>query len=472
MVDPFIYLGYFLLYTIVILYLGKYGFDRSETVKEYYLANQSLGLFVSIATFSATWLSAASMLGLPGLIYQYGYSAILYSVVCWFLGAVLLVVMARKLRAYDVVTIPEFFYKRYHSRSLQIGTGIILVITYVLYIAIQIRGFGIVVSYMLDIPFSVAALLVFLFLIYTTYGGLYSVARTDVFNFFLIILGTCMAAFLILQETGGWANVHIDIVRLTEGSENDWFHPFYYGNASLFVFISSFLSLGLGLAANPQYAIRLLSTTSTKHAIRMVSVSVLLLGFLYLALIIIGIGSISLLSAEGQLPADEVFPYIIHDIITSPLKGVILMSIVAACISTANSQLLLLSSSFVYDVYQRFSKKRERSEAEIIGMNKWMITLLALLSLLISQQPFESLLYFSGQVWGVIAVSFFFPLYGGLFMKKASKRGSWGSIVVGLLTYVTWGVFTPAEWQTVIQPVVPALLFAAIAFWLLRDHHE
>lgn len=474
MFDPLLYLGYFLLYTVVILWLGKHGFDRSDTLRDYYIANGSLGLFSSVATFGATWFSAASMLGLPGLIYQYGYSAILYSVVCWFLGSLLLILLAKRLRSYQVITVPEFFNKRYQSPNLQIISGLVLVFSYILYIVIQIRGFGIVVSYLLDIPYSISVFLVFLFLLYTTYGGLYSVARTDVLNFFLILIGSFLAAFLVLQETGGWYEIHRGIVERANQSpsgENPWFDPFYYGKSSFFIFISALFSLGLGLAANPQYATRLLSADSTKTAIRMVGVSTLLLSMVYMAIIVIGLGGIVLVPDLHGMYPDEIFPYVINEIISSPWKGIILISIVAASISTANSQLLLLSSSLIYDVYERFTHQKQ-SESKRLLLNKWSITLLGTISLLLSfSEPF-GLLLFSGQVWGLIAVTFFFPLFGGLFLKGASKKGAYASIITGISIYLLWMALIPTRWEQLIQPTVPSLLLAGLIFYLLRDTHE
>lgn len=108
----------------MILYLGKEGINRSETVSDYYVANRSLGLFLSVCTFSATWFSAASMLGIPALIYENGYSIIFTTVICWFLGSIFLILMAKRLRSYQILTIPEFFHKRYNSKSLQVMTSI------------------------------------------------------------------------------------------------------------------------------------------------------------------------------------------------------------------------------------------------------------------------------------------------------------------------------------------------------------
>lgn len=472
MYDPLLYLLFFLLYTIMLLWLGRHGFNRAETIRDYYIANGSLGLFTSVSTFGATWFSAASMLGLPSLIYQFGYSVILYSVICWFLGSILIIFLAVKLRDYQVVTVPEFFYKRYQSSSLQVLTGLILVLSYILYIVIQIRGFGIVISYLLDIPYTLAVFLVYLFLIYTTYGGLFSVARTDILNFFLITFGSCVAAYLVLQQAGGWVQVHHDIAqRSTDvmSQDNKWFDPFYYGKSSILVFISSLFSLGLGLACNPQYATRLLSAKSTKIAIRMVGLATLFLSVVYIAMIIIGLSSITLVPDNVGIGFDEIFPFMINEIISSPWKGMILISIVAACISTANSQLLLVASSLIYDVYERVTPKQQKEYLRL-RLNKWSITILATISLTLSFNELDGLLFFSGQIWGLIAVTFFFPLFGGLYIKRASKRGAFASIITGIIVYVTWMMF-PLVDSTLISPTVPAILLAGLIFYLMRHKH-
>lgn len=470
--EPFYYLGFFFIYIIVILYLGKEGINRSETVSDYYVANRSLGLFLSVCTFSATWFSAASMLGMPALIYENGYSIIFTTVVCWFLGSVFLILMAKRLRSYQILTIPEFFHKRYNSKGLQVMTSIILIISYMLYIGIQIRGFGIVVSYMLDIPYSVAVVFVFMFLLYTTYGGLISVARTDVFNFLIIISGITMAAYYVLEKTGGFISIHESIIATHSTEEvEQWFGLFPDGIGTIIIFISAFFSLGLGLAANPQYAVRILSASSTKVAIRMVGLSTLILGFAYVAIIIIGFGSIAIFEGRIFVDGDELLPYLIHEVFDSPLKGWILMSIVAACVSTANSQLLILCSSFVYDFYEQLIKKN-LGEKKRLSINKWSVVIFAFGSLIISLQPLRDLVAFSGQIWGIIAVTFFFPLFGGLFFKNVTRNGAFYSIVIGIVCYTSWLVFIPVHWQYYIQPVVPAFVISGIVFLMFRQRGD
>ncbi|MDO6658947.1 hypothetical protein, partial [Anaerobacillus sp. 1_MG-2023] len=77
---------------------------------------------------------------------------------------------------------------------------LILSVRYLLYVVIQIRGYGIVVSQMLEVPYTVSVILIYIFVLYTTFGGLHSVARTDIFHFCLILFGTMLGALFIVSE--------------------------------------------------------------------------------------------------------------------------------------------------------------------------------------------------------------------------------------------------------------------------------
>ncbi|MCF6095069.1 sodium:solute symporter family protein [Microaerobacter geothermalis] len=459
MYDPLLYMGYFILYTIFVLWLGKHGFDRSESIRNYFIANRSLGLLASISTFGATWFSAASMLGLPGLVYAYGYSAFFYSTVSWFLGAVFLIILIDRLYCYDIVTIPEFFLKRYKSPTLQIISGLVLIFSYILYLIIQIRGFGIVVSQLLDIPYSIGVLLVYLFILYTTFGGLHSVARTDIFHFGLIILGSIVAALLIIREVGGIGEI-LGNVKM--------FDPYPPEKFSWITFISAFFSLGLGLAANPQYAIRVISAKNKKTAKQMIAYSLAILSIIYLSMMMIGMGTRILIPQIDLASIDEIFPYVLAEYISSPLKGLILISIVGASISTANSQLLLLASSLGYDVIRTLFPRRV-GDLKLLGWNKYLIFFLGTVSLFLSFTPPVGLLAFSGQVWGLIAATFFFPLFGGLLDKKATRRGAIASLASGAVVYVFGFFLIPGDWPKLIHPALPAVLAAGFIFWVLRE---
>ncbi|MBN8209546.1 sodium:solute symporter family protein [Bacillus sp. NTK071] len=460
--DELLYLGVFLLYTIAILILGKHGFDKTDELKGYFLADRNLSLFPGIASFCATWFSAASLLGLPGLIYAGGVSVIWTTAIAWLLGIVGLFFLSSKLYTYNVVTVPEFFLIRYDSKLLQVWIGIVLSVSYLLYVVIQIRGFGIVVSEMLEVPYTVSVFLIYIFVLYTTFGGLHSVARTDIFHFCLILFGTILGAILIVNEIGGVSDVVSSIASFGNRGTDAYLSLLPEGRLPFWTLLSAFFSLGLGVAANPQYAVRILSSRSKSIALKMIVLSAFFLVLIYFSIFVIGIGS-RIIDPDLQFNStDEIYPYIITYLLETPWKGILLISVVAAAISTANSQLLIMASSFVYDITIPL-RKQQVADHKIISWTRWVIFAFATFSLLIAFTPPKGIVQFSGHVWGIIAVSLFFPLYGGLF-TKASRNNALLSTFGGSVTYLLAFLLIPGEIQPVYHPVLPSIAVAGFLF--------
>ncbi len=472
------YLVYFMVYTIALLLFGKGGFKKTHDIRGFFVAGNSLGLMSSIFTFTATWFSAASMQGLTGSLFAYGYSVVLYSVVAWFLGAGLLVFMAVKLKDYDIYTVPEYFRLRYNSKMLQALGGCVIVISYILYIIIQIRGFGIVISQLLDIHYTLSILLVYLFVIYTTFGGLYSVARTDGLNFAIIVIAIGLATFIILKDVGSIELLHKNasliksrpfphfMYKTTKGALLD---PFSKGMQPPLLVFTTFFGWGLGLAANPQYAIRVSSAKNKKIAVKMICISVLVLSIIYIGIFIIGIGSRVLEPTIDSISSvDEVFVYVINNVIYSKLSGLILIGIAAAAISTANSQLLILASGFTYDIYKNLINPHIKEE-KFLNLNRIFIFGAGTISLILSIKPPHSLLVFGGYIWGVFASTFLLPLYGGLYWEKATKEGAFASFVGGVLAISFIIIYnqTLGIEKSLIHPAFPGVIVSGILFYFV-----
>ncbi|MFZ5966233.1 MAG: sodium:solute symporter family protein [Bacillota bacterium] len=477
-----IYLVYFTLYTVILLWFGKGGFKKTNDLRDFFVAGNSLGLIPSIFTFTATWFSAASMQGLSGSIYAYGYAIILYAVVPWFIGAAFLVSIAPRLKAYDILTVPEYFRIRYDSRMLQAMGGCIIILSYTLYTIIQIRGFGVVMSELLDINYTLAIILVYLFIVYTTFGGLFSVTKTDGLNFVLIVLGTILAAVMILKNTGGIGNIHEQAAFISTRPFPDapfitekgaLLDPFSKGVYPPLMIITGFCGWGLGLAANPQYAIRIISAKNKKTAVKMICYSVFILAILYVGIFVIGMGSRVLQpSIDSIHSVDEVFPFIINKVIYSRLSGLILIGITAAAVSTANSQLLILASGFTYDIFKNL-KGADMDDDRFINLNRIFILVAGTIALVLSINPPKSLLVYGGQIWGVFSVTFLLPLYGGLFWQKATKEGAVASFLGGLTTMIAVTLkyrFGDVNANNMIHPALPGVIVAILLFYTISSY--
>lgn len=470
------YLLFFLAYSLLILWFGKHGFEQVQNTRGFFIADSSLGLFAGVCTFVATWFSATSMIALSGSLFVYGFSSITYSVLGWFMGAFLLVYLVRGLRRYNLQTIPEFFRLHYGSRALQALGGIVIIITHILYIVIQIRGFGIVVSEFLQIPYSISLFLVYLFILYTTFGGLYSVARTDMLNICLIFIGIGISVFLVLTQAGGVKEVFaraalIDTrafpamdYRNTAGS---LLNPLVHGNYPFFLMISAFCGWALGKASNPQYAIRIMAVRDDATARRMVIISIAVLFLLYLGLLVISLGGRVLQPSIPAGTVEDVMPYIIQAVFNSRLSGFMLVGILAAVVSTANSQLLLVASSFSYDIYKNWINPGA-AEEKLLALNRATVLLSGTVSLLLSFTPPTGLLLYGSYIWGIIAAAFFVPLYGGFLWRGGNSYGAIASVCGGIGTslglYLANRIFFPH--QDTLHPAIPGVVAAALLFIL------
>lgn len=462
-----VYMLYFTIYTVLLLMMGKNGFKKTNTIKDFCVAGNSLGLFVSISTFTATLFSAVSMQSVTGSVYLYGYSPLLYSVVGWLLGCSLLIFVADRIRKYDIATIPEYFKMRYNSSGYQAFTGSIIVLCYVLYIVIQIKGFGIVVSELLDINYNVAILLIYLFVVYTSFGGLFSVAKTDALNMIMICIGIFIIAAAVLLDGGGITSIHENVSQISNGALLDATSNGYFSPLMIF---TTGLAWGLGTAANPQYIIRISSAKSKRTAIQMICMSTILLSIMYLGLVVIGIGARAQESSTVPISAiDEMLSYFVHNNFGPYISGIMFISIIAASISTANSQLLLLAGSFNYDVYRNLFKK-DISHDKFLNMNRLVIFIAGTISLILAINPMETLLIYGSYIWSIFSVTYLCPLYGGLYWKKATKEGAVFSSIAGMAVLLALYLFDHFfNFGESIHPVLPATIVSMIVFWLVSN---
>lgn len=470
-----LYLLYFLFYSVVLLWFGKYGFDRVKSSKDYFIGQGHMGVFLGVCTFCASWISATSMLSVTGNVYRFGLYPSVFGVLGWFVGALLFIPLTNRLTNQSIRrslrTLPEYFNVRYQSRRLQVVGGVAVVFSHLFYVMLQIRGFGVVVGHMLEIPYALAALLVYLFLIYTTFGGFESVARTDMINFLLILLGSLIGAILVYQELGG--NLHTikgfvsASTSLPQGTQSqmaiDQSSLFYLG-----IFI--FMSWALGKSTYPLYINRVLAAKGRSTAVKMIVISLVLLVITYAVLIFTSLG-IRALSPELQAESlDEIMPMAVDSLFAPYWSGVILIAIMAAAISTANSQLLVLAGSFSWDIY-RHIVKRPTTEEKLIRVSRWLVSIGATVSLLMAFISPGALLNYSSYIWGFFAATFFVPLYGGLFWKGATKEGAWAGFLGGTSIYVIESLFFlfESEWM---NPALPGALGSLICFVMVSHFYR
>ncbi|WP_195198749.1 sodium:solute symporter family protein [Faecalispora jeddahensis] len=468
-----LYLGCFALYSIVLLIVGKSRTQQQNTLRHFYLGNRQLSLFRSTLTFMGTWISAATILGFTGNVFESGLAPLLYSVVPWFFGAFLLQMISGRLYGYDVLTIPELIGKKYGSKWLQILFALVMMVTYTLYIIIHIKGFGLVASGLFNIPYNVATLMIYLFILYSTFGGYRAVTRIDVAHILLLTVGTASVYLLVVGQAGGFSELFRkagEVSGYAHGGSvsvnqpGDLFRLFDGEKFTPRMSTTMFFGWGLGLASNPQYMIRMLSAKDKRSARSTVRSALCYLAVFYFALLTIGLGMRVLFpSLAAVTNADDVVVYVLNDRLFTPLNTLFLFAILGACVSVANSQLLLFSTSFAYDVIRPLCPKPPREYTTIL-LTRLGVLIGGTLSLLFSTHPPASLLSYGGDIWGIFGVIFFPALYGAFLYPKATRQGAWAALLVGLLAIA---VFYPLYYSQIlpVHPAFPGTVLSSLGFF-------
>ena len=398
-----LYLGYFCLYSLVLLIIGKSSLRDGSTPEDYFICERKVGVAQSVCTFTGTWVSAITILSLTGSVYEDGLAVLFYSVIPWFLGAFLLALVARRLYDNGIITIPELFRTRYGSKALQGVYAAVIILVYVFYLVSQYKGFGMISAALFNIPYPVGVGMVYLFILYTTFGGYRSVVRTDVFNLVLLVVGLVVLMGSVVSRVGGLGQLYrqagqltcYSAARLTAGRA-PLLVPFSERYTPV-ISLSMFWGWGLGLAANPQYLVRMLGASSGRDARRTVLYSLVLLFAIYFALVHIGLGMRTLVPELAQ-PVDT--------------DGIIIQLI--------NNELLAKGLS-----------RRELSASRVVNLGRLAVLGGGTLAMLLTLNPPDFTLSYGGDVWGLLGILLFPPLYGTLLTNRLTRRGVWACIITG-----------------------------------------
>lgn len=465
-----IQLIYFVIYSIVFLVIGKLSFSESDSVPKFFLGERKNNEKRLFFTFVGTWVSAATILGFTGNVYHNGISVIASSVIPWFIGAGLLYLIADRLYENDVLSIPELIGKKHDSRFLQPASALLMVGGYIFYLMIQIKGFGIAVSSLLNINYKVAVFLVYLFILYSSFGGFNSVIKSDCLNLIMLSVSIGVLYLIIIRNVPGhWIlsdQTVYELIRSKGVFENQT------GKMEPLLYVSMFFGWGMGLASNPQYMIRMLAAKDKKTSKHMILHALLFLCVLYFALTQIGLGlRIVYPQLKNYCSADDVFVYAVVHLMNTPFSGFFLISVIGACVSTANSQLHLIGCMLSYDVMAQVVKK-EMTEEQILTSARVFIFLGGTAALILSVNPPEDILSFGANIWGLFSAAFAPLIYGGLYWKGRTRTGAVAAFFTGVFcSALFWKMDLPVYWAFP-ATLCAAAVYAAVSFFERRSRRK
>ena len=440
----------FIIYLCCMLGIGVYFFikDRNGGEKTYFLGDRKMGPWVAALSAGASDMSAWLLMGLPTSIYAFGIGKVWIAVGLGVGYALSWIIEAPRLRRFsivsgDAITIPQYLSNRFKSTSHATQTicAIVFLIAYTIYAATSIKACGTLFFKVIGMdPMKAMYLSAVIIISYTFLGGFSAVCWTDFFQGMLILGAMLLAPIFALFMLQGPA-------------ETTTLPPNYYNVFADWKQIASGLGWGLGYFGMPHIIIRFMSIKSQK-ALRQSSI----IGISWTTIVLffaafIGVVGRLRLGFNPEIQEKEiVFVEMVRQIFSGPIfsviSGVLLAAVLAAAMSTADSQLLSASSAFTSDVYKPLIRKGKTSDEELLWNGRLIVLIVSLAALLIATNPNSgTIMDLVENAWGIFGAAFGPAILLSLFWRNFNSKGSIAGIVVGTVVDILWLLYckTPNE---------------------------
>lgn len=467
----------FILYFIIVIGIGLYFFLKTRSTggeKDYFLGGRKMGGFVAALSAGASDMSAWVLMGLPGSIYLYGMGQVWISVGL-LIGTILSwIFVAPNLRRYsiranDSITIPQFLSNRFLSKNptLQIICALIFMIVYCIYAASSIYAcgtlFNTVIGWDPKIAMIIAACIIVL---YTFLGGFSAVCWTDFFQGLLMLAALMTAPIIAVIVMQG-----ADFKPLAEVSIPENYYNLLSSGSFDWKSVSDILSglgWGLGYFGMPHILIRFLSIRSEKEMKKS-----RIIGSTWTALILLMASVVALVGRQflGDYLVDGdtslVFITIVRNVFPALIAGVFLSAILAASMSTADSQLLASSSAFASDIYRPILRK-DASDKEMLWAGRIIVLVIAVVAFVIASSPScQGIMALVSNAWAAFGSAFGPVILLALFWKRFTYTGAVAGICTGFIVDILWYMFCSGTGLYEIIPGFIAGLIAAVVVSLL-----
>ena len=449
----------FVVYLLFMLGIGVFFFVRSKGGgdKTYFLGGRQMGPWVSALSAGASDMSAWVLMGLPASIYAAGIGQAWIAIGLGIGYTISWLVEAPRLRRFtiaadDSITIPQYLTNRFLSKSkaLQIICAVIFLVAYTVYAASSIKACGTLFNTVIGMDPTLAMYLAALIIIgYTFLGGFSAVCWTDFFQGMLMLAALLIAPiFALALIQGGQAAT--TMAELPEG---------YWNLFSNWKDVVSGLGWGLGYFGMPHIIVRFMSLRSDKDLKKSAKI-----GISWTVLILIfsvASGCIGHLLMGDLADSSTVFIQMVRFLFPALISGILLSAILAAAMSTADSQLLASASAFASDVYKPVIRKGKASEKEMLWAGRFVVLIIAIIAVLIASNPNSgTIMGLVENAWGVFGAAFGPAIMLSLFWKRVTFEGAVAGIVVGAVVDIAWLAFLGS---TGIYEIIPGFICGLIA---------
>ena len=459
----------FAAYLSVVLAIGVIACFKTHTASDYFLGGRKLSPGVAAFSAGASDMSGWVLLGLPGYAYVAGLEAGWIALGLCIGVALNWLLSAQRLRIYsfhldDAVTLPTYLHRRFCCPNpwLKLFAAAFILLFFLFYVSSGLIGAGKLFVAVFGFDYRLSVLLgASIIIFYTLFGGFLAVSWTDLVQGLLMAAALVMVPVIAMQTTGGAGELFTALEAKNPELMTIWNDS--KGEPLSAIAIMSLVAWGLGYFGQPHILARFKGIRSNEDVptARRIAVS-------WSALSMVGamlVGLVGILYVDTQMGGDlgdgeKIFMVLVNAIFNPVVAGILLAAILAAIMSTADSQLLVSSSALAEDFYKQIIRK-DASQKEVVMVGRVAVIGLSLVAMFLAFNPDSTVLGLVSYAWAGFGAAFGPALILSLYWKRMNWQGALAGIVVGGITVVAWkqvsgGIFDLYE-------IVPGIVFATVA---------
>lgn len=457
-----------ILFLIIIFMIGLWANTRlrqsDSFLQEYFLGGREMGGFLLAMTMIATYGSASSFIGGPGVAYTKGLGWVLLAMAQLPAGYFVLMVLGKKFaiiaRKFNTITLIDFLKIRYQSDAIVLLSALAIIIFLFSSMTAQWVGGARLIESLTGLSYT-AALFIFAasVLVYVIIGGFRAVALTDAVQGSIMVIGTIILLVGTIIAGGG-----IEAIMASLVAENpQLITPFGAEGDLTPLYVSTFwILIGIGVVGLPQIAVRAMSYKDSKSMHRAIIIGTIAIGTIMFGMHLIGVFARPIL--PGIEIGDKVMPLLTLEVLPPFVAGFVLAAPMAATMSTVNALLILVSSTVVKDIYLNYIKP-EASETSIKRVSFWTTSIIGLAVVLFAMNPPSLIVWLNLFAFGGLEAAFVWSVVFGLYWKGANKYGALASMVVGMTSYIAISIWWPHVFG--MHSVTLPIVFSLLAFLIM-----
>lgn len=467
-------------YTLMMLMIGYYFYRKNDSMADYFLGGRSLNPYVTALSAQASDMSGWLLLGLPGAVYAGGFNAM------W-IGIGLVVgtylnwqFTARRLRQYteivNAITLADFFEHRFkdQSRVLRVVSSLVILVFFTIYVGSGLVAGGVLFNNIFGIDYTLAVLLSLVVVgIYTVLGGFLAVSWTDFIQGMLMFVALLVTPAFLIAKMGGfealWASIgqtNPDLLNAAKVVQYSFAEQIKWSTVSggriSFIEMISLLGWGLGYFGMPHILVRFMGIRSAKEM-----PIAQLIGITWVVISLIGaifVGVIGIAVLEPLNNPETVFLTMTQQFFNPWLTGIFLAAVLAAIMSTIDSQLLVSSSALTEDFYKSLFRPNA-GQKELLWVSRATVLLVMGIGLVIALAG-GTVLDIVAYAWAGLGAAFGPTVLFALYWKKMTRNGALAGVISGGLTVVFWkNIFG----YTGLYEIIPGFIISSLLILLVSS---